>query len=129
VWASKESEREGRARVGRRERGVWSVFIERGRGEVAGERERRPGFFKTPLMAAASMGREWGGEKRPLEAPLLERANGRGVARARGGCGAAWARGATATRRPGHGAGRVARCPLAARLGEGRREGPGGPRV
>jgi hypothetical protein len=28
VWASKESERGGRARVGRRERGAWSVFIE-----------------------------------------------------------------------------------------------------
>jgi hypothetical protein len=94
--------------------------VREGRGEVTGERERRPGFFKTSLMAAASMGREWGGEKRLLEAPLLEGANGRGAARARGATSARW---------PGHGAGRAARCPLVARLGEGRREGPGGPRV
>jgi hypothetical protein len=54
----------GQARVGRRERSS-AVFIERGRGEerASGEREAAGRFFKTPLMVAASMGREWGGQK------------------------------------------------------------------
>jgi hypothetical protein len=64
-----ESEREkGRARVGRRERGAWPVFIERGRGEErsSGERERGAQGSSRPLMATTSMGREWGGEKRSI---------------------------------------------------------------
>jgi hypothetical protein len=62
--ARRVRERKGRARVGRRDREARPVFIERRRGEErkSGEREAT-GFFKTPLMAAASMGREWGGEK------------------------------------------------------------------
>jgi hypothetical protein len=137
AWASKESEREWRTWVGRREIGARSVFIERGRGE----RERWSGFFKT--INGGGINGERVGEEEMVDLKLHydEGKNGRrGVARGRlgyrasgslgrgaGGCGSvAWARGwcGTPWRLESTRRGRCS--PLAARLGEGRREGPSG---
>jgi hypothetical protein len=61
----RERERKGRARVGR---SSASIYREReGRGEVTEERGGRGS--SRPLMAATSMGREWGKKKRSFDAP------------------------------------------------------------
>jgi hypothetical protein len=98
----RERERKGQARVGRRERGARSVFIERGRGEERSsgrERKRRSGLFKAPLMASTSMGESGEGETVELKLHYSEEKNGRGWrAVGRAGLGPS---GSVAGRRPG----------------------------
>jgi hypothetical protein len=49
------------------ERSLAGIYREReGRGEVAKERGRGDRGSSRPLMAAASMGREWGRKKRSI---------------------------------------------------------------
>jgi hypothetical protein len=98
----RERERKGQARVGRRERGARSVFIERGRGEERSsgrERKRRSGLFKAPLMASTSMGESGEGETVELKLHYSKEKNGRGWrAVGRAGLGPS---GSVAGRRPG----------------------------
>jgi hypothetical protein len=59
----RERERKGQARVGRRERGARSVFIERGRGEerAPGREEEAVGVLQGAIDGVNINGGEWGG--------------------------------------------------------------------